>query len=122
MTELDNLPGSRCLIHADLGAGNLLKTPAGLAPIDFSLSGCGHRAQECGMAAYNFREPEQREQVRRSYEAAGGVEITPHHLDAFGAFSILLFITTQHDKVWREDWFQENMARWCETEFVRALE
>ncbi|MCI8350844.1 MAG: phosphotransferase [Oscillospiraceae bacterium] len=122
MTELDGRPGSRCLIHADLGAGNLLKTPIGLAPIDFSLSGYGHRAQECGMAAFNFQEPEQREQVRRSYEAAGGVEIPRHHLDAFGAFSILLFLSAQHDKVWREDWFREAMARWCETEFARVVE
>lgn len=44
MDELDGQPKSKCLIHADLSTENILRTPSGLAPIDFSLSGFGYRA------------------------------------------------------------------------------
>lgn len=44
MAELDGQPKSKCLIHADLSTENILRTPSGLAPIDFSLSGFGYRA------------------------------------------------------------------------------
>lgn len=121
MTQLDGKPGSFGLIHADLGAGNVLKTPKGLAPIDFSLSGYGHRAQECGMAAYNFEEEALREAVRAGYEKASGFAIERHHMEVFGAFSILLFVAAQHDKVWQEEWFPEVLERWCGTEFARVI-
>lgn len=121
MAELDKQPDSKCLIHADLSTENILKTPAGLAPIDFSLSGFGYRAQECGMLAYNYDNEKEREAVRVSYEAASGVAVKPRHMKAFGIFSILAFIAAQHDRYWKEAWFREAMVRWMGTEFSELL-
>lgn len=121
MAQLDAQPDSKCLIHADLSTDNILKTPTGLAPIDFSLSGFGYRAQECGMLAYNYDNEKEREAVRASYEAASGVTIRPRHMKAFGIFSILAFIAAQHDRYWKEAWFREAMVRWMDTEFSELL-
>ncbi len=121
MTELDRQPNSKSLIHADLGTENIIKTPLGLAPIDFSLSGFGYRAQECGMIAFNYENEEYREVFRTSYEEASGVEIKRHHMKAFGIFSILAFIATQHDRYWTELWFQDSIANWTGTLFVELL-
>lgn len=121
MAELDKQPNSKCLIHADLSTENILKTSAGLAPIDFSLSGFGYRAQECGMLAFSYDGEAEREIVRTSYEKASGVEIKPQHMNAFGIFSILAFIAAQHDRYWTESWFQESMKNWTSTLFADLL-
>lgn len=121
MAELDKQPNSKCLIHADLSTENILKTSAGLAPIDFSLSGFGYRAQECGMLAFSYDNEAEREIVRTSYEKASGVEIKPQHMNAFGIFSILAFIASQHDRYWTESWFQESMKNWTSTLFADLL-
>lgn len=121
MKELDGQPNSKCLIHADLSTENILRTPFGLAPIDFSLSGFGYRAQECGMLAFNYEREEEQEAVRIAYEAASGVMIAPHHMKAFGIFSILAFIAAQHDRYWTEEWFRKSMERWTSTLFVDLL-
>ncbi len=121
MTVLDVRPGTKCLIHADLSEGNLIKTGAGLAPVDFSLSGYGYRAQECGMLAFGFQEEKEREAVRLSYERASGIPIEKRHMNAFGIFSILLFVTLQHDRHWEQEWFQNSMIRWRDTLFSEML-
>lgn len=121
MTELDKQPNSKCLIHADLSTDNILKTSAGLAPIDFSLSGFGYRAQECGMLAFSYNSEAEREIVRISYEKASGVEIKRQHMNAFGIFSILSFIAAQHDRYFLENWFQESMKNWTSTLFADLL-
>ncbi len=121
MTVLDARPGTKCLIHADLSEGNLIKTGAGLAPVDFSLSGYGYRAQECGMLAFGFQEEKEREAVRLSYERASGIPIEKRHMNAFGIFSILLFVTLQHDRHWEQEWFQNSMIRWRDTLFSEML-
>lgn len=121
MAELDEQPKSKCLIHADLSTDNILRTPSGLAPIDFSLSGFGYRAQECGMLAFNYEHEEEQEAVRTAYEAASGITIAPHHMKAFGIFSILAFIAAQHDRYWTEEWFRKSMERWTNTLFVDLL-
>lgn len=121
MTELDGQQKSKCLIHADLSTENILRTPSGLAPIDFSLSGFGYRAQECGMLAFNYEREEEREAVRTAYESASGIAITPHHMKAFGIFSILAFIAAQHERYWTEAWFRKAMERWTNTLFVDLL-
>ncbi|MDE6128577.1 MAG: phosphotransferase, partial [Lachnospiraceae bacterium] len=121
MAELDKQPNSKCLIHADLSTENILKTAEGLAPIDFSLSGFGYRAQECGMLAFSYDSEAEREIVRTSYEKASGVEIKRQHMNAFGVFSILAFIAAQHDRYFTESWFQESMKSWTSTLFADLL-
>ena len=112
MAELDGIPGARSLIHADLGFGNVLRTPSVLCPIDFSLSGYGYRVQECGMLAANYIHEEQWECIREGYERAGGIAVDRHHMQIFRAFSFLLFIAAQHNRFWRERWFRDFMNRW----------
>ena len=118
MTRLDAIPDSEGLIHGDLGFANILRTPDGLAPIDFSLSGYGYKAQECGMIATNYSDPAQQRAVYEGYAEAGGVPADPHHADAFFALSVLLFIVCQHERFYREEWFAKAMDRWCDTCFT----
>ncbi len=112
MTALDRIPGAESLIHADLSFGNVLLTPSGPAPIDFSLSGFGYKAQECGMLAANYKAPREWERIRESYQRESGFGVDRHHMHGFMAFSVLLFIAAQHNRFWRERWFQESMERW----------
>lgn len=112
MTVLDKTPGAGSLIHADLSFGNVLLTPSGPAPIDFSLSGFGYKAQECGMLAANYRGRREWERIRESYGRESGFPVEPHHMHSFMAFSVLLFIAAQHNRFWRERLFRESMARW----------
>jgi len=117
MTELDALPNSKSLIHADLNFGNVLQTSSGLAPIDFSLSGYGYKVQECGMIASNFLDPLVKKSVCDGYTKTSGMSIDSHHLDAFYSLSVLLFITCQHERFHSKDWFAPAMERWCNTYF-----
>ncbi|MDD3242666.1 MAG: phosphotransferase [Eubacteriales bacterium] len=117
MTQLDAQTDSRALLHCDMGFGNVLATPQGLAPIDFSLSGFGYRVQECGMIASNYNDPALRRAVCRGYEEESGISFDPHHVDAFFSLSVLLFIACQHGRFFSEDWFAAAMDRWCRTCF-----
>lgn len=118
MTALDRVPQAKGLIHADLGFSNILHTPDGLAPIDFSLAGYGYKVQECGMLASNYGSSEQRKAVCDGYTATSGTQIDPHHIDVFLAVSILLFIASQHERYHQEEWFGQAMDRWCDTCFA----
>lgn len=121
MTVLDMVPGSRSLIHADLSFGNVLQTASGLSPIDFSLSGYGYKAQECGMLASNYSHMREQESIRKSYERTGRIVIERHHMQSFLAFSVLLFIAAQHNRFWQQKWFKDSMIRWVGGLFQEVL-
>lgn len=121
MTELDSVPSARSLIHSDMSLGNIIRTPRGLAPIDFSLSGYGYRAQECGMIASNYESEDCQRSVCEGYARASGIEVDMHHLDAFFSMSVLLFISAQHGRFHGEEWFGEAMDRWCDGCFARTI-
>ena len=117
MAELDNIPNSKCLIHADLNFGNVLQTPCGFAPIDFSLSGYGYKVQECGMIASNYQDPVDQNAICEGYQKTSGMAIDPHHMQSFYALSILLFITSQHNRFYDKEWYAPAMNRWCRDNF-----
>lgn len=121
MTQLDEIPNAKGLIHADLGFSNILKTENGFVPIDFSLSGYGYKALECGMISTNFEDPILLENLRESYQQKSGITVLPFHRDAFFAFAVLLFIASQHDRFYTEDWFKKAMDRWCSTCFSKVI-
>lgn len=119
MTELDAQPGMQSVIHADLSPGNILITPHGIAPIDFSLSGIGYKPHECGMIASCYNDPALWQAVADGYAEESGITLDPHHVDAFFAMSVLLFITAQHNRFGNDDWFPDAMDRWCKECFGR---
>ena len=118
MTELDSRGNGLCCIHADLNSGNLLVTPQGLAPIDFSLSGYGYPQQECGMLCSHLNSETAKQQAVEGYEEISGMKIDRHVIDAFCSFSVLLFITCQYPRFLGEEWFQDCMKRWCSELFL----
>jgi len=122
MSELDCMPRAKSLIHSDLGFGNIIVTSKGLAPIDFSLSGYGYAAQECGMLASNYTNTDHWHEICKGYHDVSGITIDPHHLDSFFSMSVLLFITSQHSRFCKDDWFPSAMDRWCNTCFKRTIE
>ncbi len=121
MMVLDGDPEAKSLIHADLSFGNVIRTPQGLAPIDFSLSGYGYRAQECGMLASDYGDEEAQKRIRENYERVSGIAIDPHHMRAFLGFSILLFITAQHNRYGQEKWFRDSLLRWANGIFDQII-
>ena len=121
MAKLDQEPDSVALLHADMGFGNLIQTKEGLAPIDFSLSGYGYRAQECGMIASNYQSKEQQDAVSLGYFDECGFEVPTLHRDSFLALSVLLFISCQHDRFFMEEWYPSAVERWCTTLFLPLI-
>lgn len=113
MSILDREENSTAYIHADMGFGNIILSDGLLSPIDFSLSGYGYRAAECGMLASNFNTDDDYKAIRDGYESVSGIKIDPHTQKAFLAMSILLFISAQHSRVRGEDWFRGAMKRLC---------
>lgn len=108
---------SECsLVHADMGFGNILVTKNGLIPIDFSLSGYGCEAQEAGMLMSNYQDDESCRKVLEGFAKCGSV-IDPEEADIFLSYSVLLFICTQHEKVYKEEWFAGALNRWCKELF-----
>lgn len=105
------------VIHADLSLGNILITEQGLVPIDFSLSGYGSLAQEDGMLMSNYRDDESCQKLLDGFDKAG-VKIDATDADIFLSYSVLLFICSHHNKVFREEWFGNALKMWCENMFV----
>lgn len=106
-----------CIIHSDLGFGNILLTDRGLVPIDFSLSGYGSLAQEAGMLMSNYQDDESIAELLAGF-ADAGMPIDPKDAEVFLSYSVLLFITSQHDRFYSEEWFADAMKRWCNTLFT----
>lgn len=109
--------GRTTMIHADLSLGNILITDHGLIPIDFSLSGYGSLAQEAGMLMSNYQDEDSCKRLLKGFSKAGE-EIDATDADIFLAYSILLFICTHHNRVYREAWFRNALGMWCERLFI----
>ena len=109
--------GRTTMIHADLSLGNILITDHGLIPIDFSLSGYGSLAQEAGMLMSNYQDEDSCKRLLEGFSKAGE-EIDATDADIFLVFSILLFICTHHNRVYREAWFRNALGMWCESLFL----
>lgn len=121
MKLLDSCPCAKGLIHTDLSLSNVIRTPSGLSPIDFSLSGFGYKVQDVGMLLSNYAGEEEWSYIREGYERAGGVAMDPHYTEAFLAFSILLFVAAQHNRYGKEKWFRESVERWTVGLFREVL-
>lgn len=98
-------------VHADLSASNLLLTPDGLAPIDFSLLGLGHPMHDLGILMGNIGSQAQRQAVAEGYISAGGYIDLPL-LDAGLALGLLEALAFHADAWPKEPWFAPRLTRW----------
>lgn len=108
-------------IHNDLSASNMLLTPAGPAPIDFSLCGMGLPMTDLGMLLAGFGSTAQRSAAVRGYQAAGG-HFRHAEMEAgfiYGLLGALVF----HADTWpKEPWFAEKLLRWEHIELLPFIE
>lgn len=97
-------------IHADLSHGNILLTPQGLAPIDFSLLGLGDPMLDLGVLLASVSSAREMQQILQGYTAAGGC-IRMREMEA-GFAAGLLGCFALHPKWAGEPWFREKLGRW----------
>ena len=105
------------IAHADTGFGNMIWTGKNIGLIDWSLSGYAHSYMDLGglMGATSNRDEQQL--LLGGWESVRG-KINRRYLDAYFAFSVLLFICCQYSrsKEWT-DWFPAALKRWQYTIF-----
>lgn len=118
-TEMNRLDQAKdkTIIHADLGLGNLIQSNNQLSPIDFSFCGYGYPEMDLGFACSNFKETSLRNEVIKGYETTLDKQVNLHAVNTFFAFGVVLYITTQHNRMYLEHSFSANMKRWEETIF-----
>lgn len=98
--------GARIVIHADLSPSNILLTPDGLVPIDFSLCGLGHPMLDLGIMLASLCSPAQMKAVCEGYGT-----VSPPELEA-GFAAGLLGCFSLHPNWSKEPWFHERLERW----------
>lgn len=107
------------VIHCDLSQSNILCTPKGPAPIDFSLCGLGHPMHDLSVLLSAVRSQAERKAIAEGYIAAGG-RIDLPLLDAGFTLGLLEALVIHADKWPLEDWFGPRLTRWC-VEQLRPL-
>ena len=106
-------------IHCDLSQSNILLTPSGPVPIDFSLFGLGHPMHDLGILIGNVGSMAQRKAIADGYLSSGG-HIDLPLLDAGMTLGLLEAIVF-HADVWpSEAWFAPRLTRWV-NEQLRPL-
>lgn len=73
------------------------------------------------MLASDYGDEEAQKRIRENYERVSGIAIDPHHMRAFLGFSILLFITAQHNRYGQEKWFRDSLLRWANGIFDQII-
>ncbi|MGN1367845.1 MAG: phosphotransferase enzyme family protein [Aristaeellaceae bacterium] len=97
-------------IHADLSQGNILLTPTGLAPIDFSLMGLGDPMLDLGILIASTRNAEEMQGILLGYGEGGG-SVRQREMEAGFAAGLLGCFALHPD--WAKDsWFREKLDRW----------
>lgn len=117
MRELNEMAGTRGLIHSDLSKSNLVLCERGIAPIDFCLCGYGHFAMDLGSLCSHFDSPGDRADILRGYARVHPGGIHPYFIEPFFAMQILLFIATHYGMAAQWNWFSGAMARWVNDAF-----
>ncbi len=107
------------MIHADLNPSNVLKTPAGLVPIDFSLSGLGHPMFDLAVLTATVPVPHL-ECCKAGYLAAGGTMDTAAY-DAGFALGLVGSIVLFGEGMVMADWFPKAMSQWRDNIFLTLL-
>ena len=106
-------------IHCDLSQSNILQTPIGPAPIDFSLCGFGHPMHDLSVLLGAVRTQAERKAIADGYSTAGG-HINLPLLDAGYTLGLLEALVIHADTWPLEDWFAPRLTRWV-NEQLRPL-
>lgn len=106
-------------IHCDLSQSNILLTPLGPAPIDFSLCGLGHPMHDLSVLLGAVRTQAERKAIADGYTAGGG-HINLPLLDAGYTLGLLEALVIHADKWPLEEWFAPRLTRWV-NEQLRPL-
>ena len=99
------------MIHGDLSASNILKTPDGLVPIDFSFFGMGHPMYDLAVLFGNFSGLLRRQQMAKGYRNAGGT-ISYEILDSCFILTLLDCLGIHYEQWSKQEWFTPRMQRW----------
>ena len=99
------------MIHGDLSVSNILQTPGGLVPIDFSFFGMGHPMYDLAVLFGNISGLVRRQQMAEGYRNAGGT-IRYDVLDACFILSLLDCIGIHYEQWSKQEWFASRMGRW----------
>lgn len=98
-------------IHNDLSPSNIVQTPSGPVPIDFSLCGLGLPMTDVGMLLAGFNSTAQRSAIIRGYQAAGGT-LRHRELEAGYIYGLLGAFVFHADTWPQEPWFPARLLRW----------
>jgi thiamine kinase-like enzyme len=115
MIKLDEYPDSKGLVHTDLGLSNWIVKDNKVTPIDFSLCGMGYYLMDMSSLMANFENISYRKIALKGFEKASNTKVNIRHLEAFFALGVMMFITTQHNRLYMQDWFKGSMERWTMT-------
>ena len=99
------------MIHGDLSASNILQTPDGLVPIDFSFFGMGHPMYDLAVLFGNIGRLVRRQQMAEGYRNAGGI-IRYDVLDACFVLTLLDCLGIHYEQWSKQEWFATRMQRW----------
>ncbi|MHC1694107.1 MAG: phosphotransferase enzyme family protein [Eubacteriales bacterium] len=100
-------------VHSDLSESNILITPSGLVPIDFSLFGYGHPMLDIASFICLTDNTELQGAVIDGYKSAGGNDVDYHALDCCFALQVLLGVIIHFERWENEEWFSGKLNRWC---------
>jgi Ser/Thr protein kinase RdoA (MazF antagonist) len=117
LNELD-ATRDKHIVHADLGKSNVIINPDGrLTPIDFSLCGYSHFYMDIGGIYGLNHDDKSRKHIIEGYRSVCDCEMIPRYIEPYFALGIVLFISSQYERVMDWDWFPGHMKRWCRDVF-----
>ncbi|MCL2771851.1 MAG: phosphotransferase [Oscillospiraceae bacterium] len=113
LDELDNMQ-EKHIVHADLGKSNVIMGVDGhLAPIDFGLCGYSHFYMDiAGIYGLNHVDGDSKSMIEE-YKRVRKCEINPRYIEAYFAFIIILFLSSQYEMAKEWEWFPNKMDWWC---------
>lgn len=109
------------LVHYDFGLSNLIIKDDDISPIDFSLCGYGYEEMDLSSLCANFKDVSLRKAVIKGYEEATNTNVDIHLVEVFLALGLMLYIISQFEKIYKEEWFHKAMIRWKEELFVPLI-
>lgn len=114
MKELDNSPGSKRLIHADLGKSNLIVYKDTVTPIDFCLCGHGYYYMDLGGLLADADSLQARKAILEGYRSKRELpETDMKYIEGFFVMSVLLCMAAHLHNPKMKDWYLRRTKLIC---------